>query len=996
MRIFLSLILTTFLVSGCGGGTSGGGNDIPPVRSAGKLAGVAHDAPLRNADVKIYDFTAGSKGELLSQTKTDENGDYSINITTADKPILIVAGDSGSYTEEASGKSINLAAGQNISAVTYYQSGEILSLQVTPFTHLARCYAEYLVSDGESVPDALNLANSKIAAIAGVEIIQTKPIDVTDINSANIELTPGLKYGFLTAAISASMVDVSEANGLSPHSQTFLTSMQYSRVACNDIKADGLLDGYGYIDNDTVGALSFGTYPITPSFYRDLLAQRILSFTISDKNKTALDVQQLLVFANALSTNTDSVWAGQSGQPVDISGPTIKALIAENSFIGGSAELPFFVEDPIGVNTIKFYIDGALVSTQGSSAQTFNINTNNYLDGLHTIKVIAADIIGNETTLETTYNISNTGPAINLTSETVVGNEIYVASGTWVSSGADIQSIIANGVEATINPNGTWEANLTLSSGVNSFGVIATDVLSNSTSQTYKVGVDKNKPEVLVKNLSFPITTYEGQYNLCEYGVMGQSASNPICVRSDRVSLNGALPDRNLQGNDFIYIEFGAGDVVGAGVYSQFEELSVEYKYVKNGSLVVDWKPLLTGYKSSIPGSTNGYFILPVSTEYLGDDWFNTVPSDSHVLTVRVTDAVGNMTEKKYEMQFDVLLYDVIASSSSNVESVMNQPFASRSTIYGNTVTTTATIENTTYNPVYFQLSYGDTHTIEQIYESAIRVNRYAVKETHHWQVYKSYSDNIYTPPTSSWTDVSELEKWTGSGWETIYPTVIMPDYKYVFQDVVPDTAPVDWDENIDMICAEEETGYLIGETNGTYMTWAGFNSSHTVKSFADYKYGPNTQDFACNKLHGFNINESLWYFTKKFRSSITYENIYEPGYPRNELTETILNHSVKNSIVEVYNKTRSLGVDMIDGYYRVPPGESVEIVKSVKLPNLTSYDDSEVANMDSFGSYEQKDLDKSISWALDTAINLDLFAVKGGTAYYRSAGSIGTYTIER
>ncbi len=984
MRIFLS-ILTVLLVAGCGSSSSGGGNDIPPVRSAGKLAGVAHDAPLRNAEVKIYDFTSGRKGELLSQTTTDAVGDYSINITTADKPILIVAGDSGSYSEEASGRSINLAVGQNISAVTYYQSGETLSLQVTPFTHLARCYAEYLVSEGESVPDALNLANSKIASIAGVEIIQTKPIDVTDINSANIELTPGLKYGFLTAGISSSMVDVSEANGLSAHSERFLTSMQYSKVACNDIRADGLLDGNGYIDDSTTGALSFGTYNITPAFYRNLLAQRILSFAKSEENKTGLDISKLLVFANALSNNTDSMWAGLPGQSVDITGPTVEALTAAHSFIGGTAEILFSVTDPIGVQEIDFYVDDALVSTQAGDSQTLNLNTLNYLDGSHEFKVIASDLIGNETTFLVSYNISNTGPAINLTSETTTGETSYLAQGTWVSSGAAIQSITAGGEEATINPDGTWSALIELQNGSNTVGVTAIDDLNNSTTQSYIVGLDLNNPVITEIVRYVRQTTYNGQYSSCNYVSFVNVSTDPICIRSDRVSLNGFAPDGDLDGNDFMYIKFRAEDTVGAGVYSQFEDLTIEYQYLKNGSLVRDWQTLTTGYKSTIPGALYGTFVLPITTEYLGDDWFNTTMSDIHVINIRVTDSVGHSTVKPYTMNFDVLLYDVSVASSSNADSVMNQPFASRATISGNTVTTTATIENPTDNPIYFHVSATNDNSIEQIYESAIRVNRMAVRSTEHW---RARYINAYNS-TSAWIDINSIEKWNGSGWDVIESPIITTEYVNVYQDVMPIQPESDWADNSDMICYES-SGF--GDP-----AWEWSDGGMIEKTYADYRFGSN---YACVSVHTYSVQNpsvyDVWVVHRNMEKYTTYENIYEPGYPRNESNETTLNHNINNSNIVVYNQSASLSVEMSDGYYEIPPGNIVEVKKTITLPNLPVFDDSSVANLETFSSYSTLELDKSIAWTLDTTINLDLFAVVGASAFKQEVGAKHTYTIQR
>ncbi len=984
--IGVSAVLLLTGLTGCGGsGNSGGGSDLPPTRPAGSFSGVAHDAPLRNAQIKIYDWSTGKKGALLGQTETDGDGNYALELVSEDKPIMIVAGDSGAYTEEASGKSIGLSAGQNISAITNYQSGETLTLQVTPFTNLARCYAEYLVAEGESVPDALNLANSKIASIAGVEIIQTKPIDVTDINSANIELTPGLKYGFLTAGISTSMADVSGANGLDPHSETFLTSMQWSRVACNDIKADGMLNGNGYIDSTTIGSLAFGTYPITPIMYRNILAQRILSFAKSDENKTGLDIEKLLVFANALSTNTDSIWAGEPGQPVDNEGPAVGLQLAENSYIGGTTDIPFSIDDPVGVKTISFYVDNGLVTTNGPTGTTLNLNTSNYTDGSHVVKVVAVDLIGNETTLLATYNISNTGPAINMTSAAVVGSTDYTATGTWISSGSDIQSITVDGEAATINPDGTWEANITLTSGQNSFGVVAVDELTNSTTQSYQVGVDLLPPSVTPRTRSILHTTYQGQYALCNYENFVTDSSVPLCVRSDRVSLNGASADRNLQSLNFVYLEFSAGDVVGANVYSQFEDLKVEYKYEKNDELVVDWTSLNTGFKSSIPGSLDGYYILPITTEYLGSDWFITSTTDNHVVTVKVTDNVGHSTLISYKMQFDVLLYNVTATGSSDGASVINKPFTSRSTIFGNSVSSVATISNGSDNPIYMDFSTTDNHSIEQVYETAIRVNRMATISTEHW---RARYINAYNS-TSSWIDINSIDKWNGSDWDVIEAPVITSDFTNVYQDVVPVQPDTDWADNSDMIC-HEGSGY-------SDPSWSWSEGGTQETTFADYRFDSH---YACVSVHTYFIqNPALldeWVVHRNMEKYTTYENIYESGFPRNNLNSTTLNHTISDSTSTVFSVTNNAEITNQGGYYIIPAGVTVEIRKNITLPLLPDYNDTEVANIDTFSSYDPKDLDKTITWTLDESIDIKLYAAIGASALRQTSGSINTYTIAR
>ncbi len=979
------ILATSAILSSCGSSDGVNGGNAP-VRTAGQFSGVAHDAPLKNATVKVYDWSNGERGALIAETTTDSSGNYQLQITTSDKPVMITAGDKGTYTEEASGRTITLTEGQYISAITNYQSGEILTLQVSPFTHLARCYAEYLIDNGESVPDALNLANSKMASVAGVEIIKTKPVDVTDINSANIELTPGLKYGFLTAAISASMVDVSESNGLDAHSERFLTSMQYSRVACNDIKADGLLDGNGYIDNTTIGALSFGTYNITPAFYRNLLAQRILSFAKSDENKTGLDISKLLIFANSLSNNTDSMWAGLPAQSVDITGPTVEALTAAHSFIGGTAEIPFLITDPIGVQEIEFYVDDALVSTQAGDSQTLNLNTKNYLDGSHEFKIIAADLIGNETTFLVSYNISNTGPAINLTSNTITGEANYLAQGTWVSSGADIQTVTVDGETATINPDGTWSALIELNNGSNTIGVTAVDTLNNSTTQSYIVGLDMNNPLITEIVRYVRQTTYNGQYSSCNYVNFVNVSTDPICIRSDRVSLNGFAADGDLDGNDFMYIKFRAEDTVGAGVFSEFDDLTIEYQYLKNAEVVKDWQALTTGYKSTIPGALYGTVIIPVTTEYLGDDWFNTDISDTHVINIRVTDSVGHFTVKPYTMQFDVLVYNLALNSSTNGETVMAQSFESRASLNGSVVTTKAIIENPTDNPIYFELISGDNHSVEQVYENAVRVNKMAVKSTETWRT---------TDYQFKYINITSAEAYDGSSWIPIEPQVKMSDYVNVYKDVMPDTPPDDWSENSDFTCPTGSgfyMGILTGLEGGLHMQmWGNYRYTEQTGAYAKY---------ACNSKRIFNpINPASYdeySVVRMMEKYVEYENVYKPGYPRNESVEVTLNHAVNDSTVSVYNQSASLGVEKTNGYYVIPAGQTVEVIKTIPLPNVPHRNDLIVADLDALRVYEPKELDKTITYDLDESINLKIYAVLGASAFSQQIGTKNTYTISR
>lgn len=966
-RVCVVLIATALTACGGSSGKSGGG-DLPPVRTSGTVAGVAHDAPLRNATVKVYDWTTGQRGALLAETQTDSDGNYDIQITTDDKPVMVTAGDNGSYVEEASGRSISLTEGQNISAITYYQSGETLSLQVTPFTHLARCYAEYLINDGESVADALNVANSKLASIAGVEIINTEPLDVTDIDNSTTELSPGLKYGFLTAGISEAMAVVSEANGQQPHGQSFLASIHWSKIACNDIKADGLLNGYGFTDSTTMGNLTFGTYSITPYFYRNILAQGVLTFAMSEYNQTGLEVSDVLTFANALSTNTDDVWNGEPAEEVDIQGPTISAQILEESYIGGTADLPFTVDDPIGVNQVVFYVNDALVSTQSASNTTLILDTTAYVDGEYIVKVVASDIIGNETESNFTYNILNSGPAINLTSEQIVGDAAYTASGTWVSA-INLASITVNGTTATINPNGTWNANISLDNGSNEIEVIATDDINNSSVVTYDVGADFNDPLIDYWTQSVRYTTYEGDYGFCELGTFTSQADNPICIRADRVSLNGSEISTALITGDYFILRFEVQDSPGAGIYTDFEDLIVEYNYYKEGEMVVDWTTLTTGFKYTQPGTINGYYLLPVTTEYLGPDWFNTSTTDSHSVNVRVTDSVGRQSTRSYALEFDILIYNDQVTSSSNASTVFDKSFDARTTVDGSTVVNTVSVTNNSDRSFYLDYTATNDHSVDQAYETVVRENRVLERAEELWR--------IKNQAHSSWTEVGSIKQYLGGDWVDQYPAITDTGYRNVYQDVVEAPASTDWVSNANYPCPSS-TSYS--------------QTDNGVTTTLDYQGGIDNNIFGCLVVQAGSTSSVSSNFEHRFEYTV----LYEDGYPRNSVSTNRVNIDITDYTVSVADSVTGNDLDAVNGYIQVQPGQTVEISKSVDMPLLQDFTDMEVADLATFTSYTPRSLDTEITWSIDESFEVNLYAAIGSSAKSYSFGSINDYTITR
>jgi Bacterial Ig domain len=116
--------------------------------------------------------------------------------------------------------------------------------------------------------------------------------------------------------------------------------------------------------------------------------------------------------------------------------PTVSVTSPANgATLSGTASVTCNVADNVGVVSVQFQIDGANVGTADTSAPySFALNTASYANGSHTLKAIAKDAAGNQTTSAAiSVTISNstadtTAPTVSITSPangaTLSGNAI--------------------------------------------------------------------------------------------------------------------------------------------------------------------------------------------------------------------------------------------------------------------------------------------------------------------------------------------------------------------------------------------------------------------------------------------------------------------------------------------------------------------------------------------------------------------------------------------
>lgn len=167
-------------------------------------------------------------------------------------------------------------------------------------------------------------------------------------------------------------------------------------------------------------------------------------------------------------------------------------------------------DDDSGVNpdTIGITIDSNSKIT-GSAIQKESI-TNGYKctytptsalgDGSHTVKFDASDNDGNAAAQKSiTLKIDTVPPTLNVTNPAeglITNNATLTVSGTTNDATSSPVTLKVNDKTVTVQENGSWSTQITLSEGQNTITVVATDAAGKSTTVTRHVTLDTGAPEI--------------------------------------------------------------------------------------------------------------------------------------------------------------------------------------------------------------------------------------------------------------------------------------------------------------------------------------------------------------------------------------------------------------------------------------------------------------------------------------------------------------------
>lgn len=419
-NMILACCVATALV-GCG--PDGGGSNVPPPVPVSSVNGAAADGLISHGTIRIYDFSNGTRGALLAETVTDDEGLYELELQTESKPIMVEVTE-GNYLEEATGKTVALdpVENENLTALMNHVAGESVTIAVTPFTHVAAALARYSIAAGNNVVGAIDDANHRVTQWIGLPIVSTIPLDITQSSNVSASVTPAHFYGFLSGAISfwtqahyTNNQDVS-ANGCAEYEQC---SIDFIQTMYSDVLADGMLDGVGA--NNI--SLSFGTTALSPSVYRAELALGVLD--ISDLrpgngsygNNTGLTSTQLLLRSRAYAASTDALFGGVPPESIDT--PVIALdSHANGAWVRATQNVTGTVVDQIGPGNVTLTVDGNVVGSAAANyyAPSIPWSSTSVSDGQHTVALIVTNGAGLTATAMANVNVDNTKPTLVFTS----------------------------------------------------------------------------------------------------------------------------------------------------------------------------------------------------------------------------------------------------------------------------------------------------------------------------------------------------------------------------------------------------------------------------------------------------------------------------------------------------------------------------------------------------------------------------------------------------
>ncbi|WP_415668824.1 tandem large repeat, partial [Vibrio tubiashii] len=371
LKLYLSLLAASLILTACGGGGDGGSDNTPRARETGIIYGNVFDAPVYGATVNVWEYDDGKLGRKLASATTDSVGNYKLEFEASSRPLL-VRSEGGGYTDPLTKETVSVSNGNvlKLDAVINYSEGKTHSLMLTPLTNIAAGLAKYKISKGEAGSSAISSAIGSVNTMYGFNVNETLPIDITKGGQSGYA-TPGHQYGALLTAYSSLSYDMIKKHG---NSDNVYTSMHLADIQYRDVVADGLLNGEEI--SPITGGLTkstFGQKKITSDVYTNELSQHVLIVVNNpDLNVSGTSGDDYVEFSKQLNGqgtngNSGGLIPPRDETQIDTTAPSATRVGSE--VLAGKDKVAIALTDEVGVKDVSVYIQYELNGSWSSEYQ---------------------------------------------------------------------------------------------------------------------------------------------------------------------------------------------------------------------------------------------------------------------------------------------------------------------------------------------------------------------------------------------------------------------------------------------------------------------------------------------------------------------------------------------------------------------------------------------------------------------------------------------------
>lgn len=299
------VIILAIPIFGCGeqGGTTSGTSSAPSATTGGggtaTISGTAVKGPVNGGMVTAYGMNNGTRGQQLGSATTDSQGNFSMQISGYSGPVMLSM-SGGSYTDEATGSMMTMAANDVMTAVMPSISGTApaTGIQLTPLTSMAQAMAGNM--PGGMTADNINTANMAMSQYFMVgDVLKTSPMNPNMPGSGAGATQEMRNYGMVMAGMmqSAMMQGMTSSSGM-------VTAMMND---ASDGMMNGMMGGSTPVAMGGGASMMGGGTMMQANAGTSGLTTAMTAFMNSGMNKSGLTVADMQALMNQLNSSTGKI-----------------------------------------------------------------------------------------------------------------------------------------------------------------------------------------------------------------------------------------------------------------------------------------------------------------------------------------------------------------------------------------------------------------------------------------------------------------------------------------------------------------------------------------------------------------------------------------------------------------------------------------------------------------------------------------------------------------